>query len=527
MDQQSLKGIPKRIIGWWKSRSGSGGTPSASPESGDPGKGTSLRNSAPRIGARVKDAAGEARTRGKGAVDDLQRRRQEQSRSAPGGVKESAGPVDLASEAASGASASARDATAETANGPDAAASTSASVETGRTAPGNAGPAHGSGSAQPENSAGASSVAWASTAGVINSELGNPDNFIEAEQGRPSTDAQQAASADPTAADRATTVDADTTAPVAGNAEEGTRNEAAGAAERASTDTPRDDPLTQAPDDPIGGPHERTPGTESGIAGESRAPDSTAAVSGTPPDRSLLGAISDDGSSITELEAEHAKGDAGIQSPSTTLAADAYRSSAAPEEVPPADTGSCDARHPTPGSTIPNFATDADSPTRTVQSPGDWTQSSEPRTGGAFNANPDKDDHAERPIGSGVTRDEPTSRVPGESEPVPDPASGQARPGADTHRRGAAGLGASQSGSSEGAGSFDDVEVADVTASDAPSPGMEPADAITRQDAAGAVDTSDPEGVSRSIGRDAARSNDRSSAADASPESAGSDKAKP
>lgn len=230
-------------------------------------------------------------------------------------------------------------------------------------------------------------------------------------------------------------------------------------------------------------------------------------------ERPALGADKDDGSSITELEAETPEDDPAVQSQSTTLSGDAYRSTAAPEAVVSDDGDAGDVRHPEPGSSIPNFATDADSPTRIVESPADSGSTSEQKPNRDFGSVVSEDPGDERQAGSGVTMSEPTSRVPGEAEPVPDPASGRARAGGDTGRRGTSGLGADALGPSASPGSSDDVEVADVVSSDDPGKGMEASDAVTQQDAAGAVDTSDPEGISRSITRDAASTNDGASSA--------------
>jgi hypothetical protein len=186
------------------------------------------------------------------------------------------------------------------------------------------------------------------------------------------------------------------------------------------------------------------------------------------PSHPLLGAATDDGSSIAEIERDQAGSDPGSQSTTTTLSADAYRSTAAPEQVGPTDD--------------------------------------------------------ERPIGSGVTMNEPTGRIPGSSEPVPDPAAGQPRPGDDSRRRGGAGLGGRVSGDTPGSGSLDDVDVADVAADDALSTGTGSSDALTRQEAAGAVDTSDPDGISRSIVRDAAQGGKRGESDDAPSAGTGADR---
>lgn len=112
----------------------------------------------------------------------------------------------------------------------------------------------------------------------------------------------------------------------------------------------------------------------------------------------------------------------------------------------------------------------------------------------------------ERPIGSGVTTGAETGPVPGGKEPVPggnDPARGQPGTGSDTERRGTAGLGAGQARS--GGQGTTDIDASDVAADDAPLADVPPSDALTQQDAAGAVDPHDPETGSRSAVRDAVR----------------------
>lgn len=536
MHHRSPANIPQRILDWWKSRSKEDTSTSSPDDAVESEGGTSLCDRATDIGGRARNVAGGVQSRGKGAVEELRRRRQGETASDPDETQRSATRIgDRARGAASGAGAIARGAVTR-ASGMRTGSQTGP-VEGGMAESSTPDQSSGSGSTERETPLDTSSVAWASTAGVIDPVLGNPSSFIDAEQNAASESAQDTGDPDATPGDRAAvTPHVDTTAQAAGNAEEGTRNESASAATRASTNTPEDKPLVQAPDDPIGDSEDRTPGTgsaetssepfayassgdstsrdrgvsttsgESAAAsrpshagssegeigsarasdpttvskdrssgrhdtGETKAPEpapvgddglpvyfdtddstrSAAQSSGiggsdtgdartlnaaASRERPALGAMSDDGSSIAELEAEISADDPGIQSQSTTLSGDAYRSTAAPEAVEPDDGDAGDARHPGPGSSIPNFATDADSPTRIVESPADSGNISESKTrrkvGSIVSENPGD----ERQAGSGVTMSEPTSQVPGDAEPVPDPASGRARASGDIGRRG-------------------------------------------------------------------------------------------
>lgn len=636
MHHLSPANIPQRVIEWWKTRSKEDTSASTPDKAGESDNVASLRDRATGIGSRARNVAGGVQSRGKGAVEDLKRRRQGEIDSESGEAQQSVTRIgDRARGAASGAGALARGAmTRASGMRTGSQADPVEGTATGPSTPGqaSAGPTVGSrsGSTEQETPLDPSSVAWASTAGVIDPELSNPSTFIEAEQSPASGSAQDTGDPDTSPGDRAAaTPHVDTTAQVAGNAEEGTRNEAASAATQARTNSSEDKPLVQAPDDPIGGSEDRTPGTgsaetssepfayassaDSASRDRDDPPSSGEAANASPPvhvasstrkiefarrvtdpattttsqdrssasddageakasepssmpppagddglpiyfdtddrtrsaaqssdlaglsntgndpvvggqsyggdaqavdaaassrERPALGADKDDGSSITELEAETSEDEPAVQSRSTTLSGDAYRSTAAPEAVVSDDSDAGDVRHPEPGSSIPNFATDADSPTRIVESPADSDSTSEQKPSRNFGSVVSGDPGDERQAGSGVTKSEPTSRVPGEAEPVPDPASGRARAGGDTGRRGTSGLGAGPLGSSASPRSSDDVNVADVVSSDDPGKGMEASDAVTQQDAAGAVDTSDPEGISRSITRDAASPND-------------------
>lgn len=636
MHHRSPAKIPQRVIDWWRNRSKENTGSRGADDAGESDDITSLRDRATDIGGRAKNVVGGIQSRGKDAVEELNRRRQgETDPGSSDSQQTAAGIGERARGAASSAATLARSAVTKasdmrTGSGADTVEGATATSSPPEQA--TEGPTIGSasGSAERETPHDSSSVAWASTAGVLDPELSSPSNFIKAEQSPASQSAQDTGDPDTTPGDRAAaTPDVDTTAQVAGNAEEGTRNEAASAATQARTNTTDEEPLLQAPDDPIGDSRDRTPGTESAETSsepfayasspdsESRDRDEPTGTGGSPAatapspvsssarklsfarrgtgpttatptqDRSsepddaaetgasgsvstpapvgddglpiyfdtddgtesaaqssdraglrttandplaagqshggaartaepagssrehpALGAHTDDGSSITELEAEAPGDDPTFHSQSTTLSGDAYRSTAAPEAVVPDSDDTGDVRRPKPGSSIPDFATDADSPTRIIESPIDSGDTSERNTSEEFGSIVSGDPGDERPAGSGVTISEPTSRVPGNAEPVPDPASGKARAGGETGRRGTSGLGAAESGTSAGAGSFEDVEVADVASSDDPGTGMQASDAVTQQDAAGAVDTSDPDGTSRAITRDAARTND-------------------
>lgn len=548
--------IPQRVIDWWKARSGKDSPATSVDDAAESGTVTSVPDRETGLGGRARSVAGGVQSRGTAAIEDLKRRRQEASQSGTGtdsgsGARRqsAAGIGDRARGAASGAGTLARGAVTRASamrsgSRADSGELSTAESSTPEQTPSNPAARSGPESAAAETQSDSPSVAWASTAGVIDPELSNPSAFVEAEQRPASGSAPDSGDPETTPGDRAaTTPHVDTTAQVAGNAEEGTRNEAASAATQARTNTAEDKRLVQAPDDPIGDSDDRTPGTgpagassepfaysssgeapidERGDAATASGMPAASAPSPAPPssarkisfarraadpattrreppsgrdvggepqtsestltpvgddglpiyfdtdertrsaaqssdlaglgtmsapttsqERHTLGANMDDGSSITELEAEDPGNDSPVPSQSTTLSGDAYRSAAAPEAILPDDGDAGDARRPAPGSSIPDFATDADTPTRTVESPGD--------------------------IG----------------------------------RRGTSGLGADTSGSSRG-GSSDDLDVADVVSTDDPGRGMEASDAVTQQDAAGAVDTSDPEGISRSISRDAA-----------------------
>lgn len=608
--------IPQRVIDWWKARSGKDSPATSVDDAAESGNVTTVHDRETGLGGRARSVAGGVQSRGKGAVEELKRRRQGESGTATGtdsgsgASRQSASRIgDRAKGAASGAGTLARDAV----NKASAMRSSSRVDQPAESSTAEQTPSNPAARSGPESEAAGTqsdspSVAWASTAGVIDPELSNPSAFVEAEQRPASGSARDSGDPETTPGDRAAaTPHVDTTAQVAGNAEEGTRNEAASAATQARTNTAEDKPLVQVPDDPIGDSNDRTPGTGSvdassepfaysssgeaptdergdaatvsempaasapspappssagkisfarrgadpdttrreppsarDVGAETRSADTTRAPVGddglpiyfdtddrtrsaaqssdlaglgtmsapaTSQERHTLGANMDDGSSITELEAEGPGNDPAGPSQSTTLSGDAYRSTAAPEAVIPDGDDAGDVRHPEPGSSIPDFATDADTPTRTVESPGDSGGTAEPNTRQGFGSIVSQDPDDERPAGSGVTTSEPTSRIPGDAEPVPDPASGRARAAGDIGRRGTSGLGAKTSGSSRG-GSSEDLDVADVVSTDDPGMGMEASDAVTQQDAAGAVDTSDPEGISRSITRDTASMNE-------------------
>lgn len=646
MHHRSPAKIPQRVIDWWKSRSKDDTATGTPDRAGDSDIVTSFRDRAKDLGGRARNIAGSVQTRGKGAIEQV--RRQEETGSTSGDVQQSAARIgSRVSSAATSAGTLAQSVVnkaSERRTGPQTDTGEGDAGSSPMQAQAPAGLPAGSASVEPELSLDPSSVAWASTAGVIDPDIGNPSAFIEAEQGPAPLSTQDTGGPDTTPDDRASvTPDVDTTVMVSGNAEEGTRNETASAATQASTNTVEDKPVVQAPNDPTGGPEDRMPGTGSAeissepfaysASGEStsgdrdhrttsgdtpsRDPDPSAMSSGspvsTPPghaesrtpkirferratdpvttsqgqsagsddrgettvsestsapapvgddglpiyfdtdderrpaaqssdpgglgtmdddsivpgetshgyrnavdaamtseNRPSLGATTDDGSSITELEANTSDDDSSVQFPSTALSGDAYRSTTAPEAAVSGSEDAHQVRRPKPGSSIPNFATDADSPTRVVESPADSGDASTPATSQEVGSIVGEDPGEERQTGSGVTVSEPTSRVPGNAEPVPDPASGNARVGENTGRRGTSGLGAAGSGSSAGAGSFDDVQVADVVSSENSGIGMEAPDAVTQQDAAGAVDTKDPEGISRSITRDAASTNSES-----------------
>lgn len=551
MDHRSPSNILRRVIDWVKARVQSVDSSGTFSGSGESGGLASVRSAALQVFGHLKDAAGEARTRGKDAFDELQRRRKEQSGSASSDV----GPSPEASAERAGVSSSISSQTGGGTSPPP-------SGQSGRDVPASEGESE-SGS---ESTVNPSSIAWASTAGVIDTDLASPASFIKAEQGSASATAQQA---DPDAgpAERAAETNEDVTAQVAGNAEEGTRIEAAADAQRATTNAPRVESLEQAPDDPIGGPEDRTPGTrfatdstepyafgpsddqesanrddtptlgEGSVESDHERPPASSAASGereasgtgtsatrmtSPSPDSSAGSVGnepsapvgDDGLPIyfdtagTSGSVTPSGDDAGSESSSTTLSADAYRSTTAPEE-PASDEGSAGSQRPRPGSTIPDFATDSDSPTRIVESRrGSTDTSSHDRGGSPSIVGQDSGDVP--PAGAGVTANEPTSQVPGDFEPGSDPASGRARAGTDTHRRGDAGLGGGRAGSSADRSSFDDVQVSDVAAADPSGEGVAVSDAITQQETAGAVDTADPEGISRRIVRDANRSSSTS-----------------
>lgn len=349
MKQPAPKGIPQRVIEWWNARKGQAGTEDSSdaPETSTGGTGglESVRQAATQIGGELRGAAREAGLRGKTAIDTIRHRGEKGSGVESLEIRGSEAaegppdPPDRPGGTMSPASGSSThvirgDASSATVSGTPAPAT---ATETGSTSMSDT-TASGGASAS-------SSAAWASTSGVVDTKVGVPDAFVEGQQGGASggatSGAQQPPDPDSPPTDMPTGSDME--APVGGNAEEGTRNEAAGAARQATTDGPREDRAVQAPDDPIGGSGEWTPGTDSGA--------------------SVLGAASDDGSSISEIESDPMPGDLEPGSPSTTLAADAYRSTTAAEEV--------NLQTPQPGSTIPDFATDSDEPTRTVESAGD------------------------------------------------------------------------------------------------------------------------------------------------------------
>ncbi|HEV2066214.1 MAG TPA: hypothetical protein VGR08_05215, partial [Thermomicrobiales bacterium] len=250
--QRSPSDIVQRVIAWVKARMQPGDTPGTSSGSGSGESGglASVRSMASQILGRLKGAAGEVRTRGKEAFTELQRRRKEQSDSSSSGES----PSSTATVEPTGVSSSASGQT-----GGDTPPQPSGPTESDAPAVESAGPS------EPGSSANPSSIAWASTAGVIDTDLITPSSFVGAEKGSASAAAQQT---DPEAgpAERAAETDVDVTAQVAGNAEEGTRNEAAADAERATTNTPMPETFPQADDDPIGGPEDRTPGTRSATA---------------------------------------------------------------------------------------------------------------------------------------------------------------------------------------------------------------------------------------------------------------------
>lgn len=577
MNQRSPSDILQRGIAWVKARLQSADTSSTSSGSGESGGLASVRSMALQVLGHLKGAAGEARTRGKEAFDELQRRRNEQ----PGTSSSDESPSPKG--------------TAKRPNvSPSASGQTGGEVSTLSSGPtGNDIPAPESAvSSESESSANPSSVAWASTAGVIDTDLTTPSSFIEAEKGSASTAAQQA---DPDAgpAERAAETDVDVTAQVAGNAEEGTRNEAAANAWRATTNTPRVESLLEAPDDPIGGPEDRTPGTrfatdstepyafgpsddqesadrddaptsgepsagsaasdrarpsastavtverrppstgennESNVRTPSSAPSESSARSGMDESSTSASAspapVGDDGLPIyfdsvgSSGSGTQGGDDAGSGSPSTTLSADAYRSTTAPEEMASGDEGSGGSQRPRAGSTIPDFATDSDSATRVVESRRGTTDSSPSRDRGGSPSTVGHETDDAPPAGVGVTVDEPTGQVPGDFEPGSDPASGQARVGTDTNRRGTAGLGG-RAKSSGDRSSFDDVQVSDAAAADPSGEDVTGPNTITQQDTAGAVDTTDPEGISRTIVREANRPGDGGSTPSTPPKGSG------
>lgn len=370
MDQQTSKSLPQRAIDWVKSLSGSGDATDTAPpaegaQAGDSGATSSIRGRAAHIGGRARTVAGDARTRGQGAVDDLKRRREERSFPGSGDVKKYLGQItDRARDAASRSGDSGGHGYDRTELRPEDTASESGSEATDNALPQDTGMPEGA-SSESGDSSDRPSVAWATTAGVVEPGLSDPSTFIDAELSAAGT-GQDTGEQGATPGDRSTaTPHVDTTAPVAGNAEEGTRNEAASAATQARTNAPGDKPVVQATDDPIGGQEDRTPGTGSATASsEPFAFNPSGSDTGT--DHPPLGADTDDGSSITELSSEETVGESSLKSRWSTVSADAYRSAAAPEEVLPEDEGT-ESRRPEPGSSIPDFATDADDPTRTVE----------------------------------------------------------------------------------------------------------------------------------------------------------------
>jgi len=554
MNQRSPSAIAQRVIQWVKARMQSGDASGTSSGSGESGRFALISTVARQILGNLKDAAGEARTRGKQAFDQLQSRRKEQPDSAsPGSGSSSMAPMERAEVPSSTAGQPGSDPRAPQPGQPE------------RDVPAAEGDRE-SVAAPPVNP---SSIAWASTAGVIDTDLTTPSSFIESEQGSASTSAQRA---DPNAgpAERAAETNEDVTAQVAGNAEQGTRLEAATDAQRATTNTPRVESLREAPDDPIGGPEDRAPGTESattstepyafgpsqdqgtgdrddapaaserssasdrerpsasGAATAEHQPPSTGApTTGMTSSSSAEGSagggtdgsstsvtapVGDDGLPIYFDAADTSGPDtrdggsagAGAAPSTTALSADAYRSTTAPEEMTTGGEGSTGSERPGLGSTIPDFATDSDSSTRIVESPHSSTSASSQDRGGSPSIVRLETGDAP-PAGVGVTVDEPTGQVPGDFEPNADPAAGQARAGTDTHRRGDAGLGSGQTGSSEDRSAFDDVQVSDVAAADPSGEDVTAPNTITQQEPAGAVDTADPEGISRKIVRDANR----------------------
>lgn len=572
--------IPQRVIAWWKSRSKRDTTDSPE-EPGQSEDTPSLQDKAKGIGGRATALAASVRSRGKGAVEQLRQRGQGATGSGSGKIQQTVAQIeDQAKGAISNAAPLARSVvTRASAMRSGSGADTDAGTATSSPAQDQAssGSEAPSASAEPELSIDPSSVAWASTAGVIDPEVGNPSHFIEAEQTPASAAAQDAGDPDTTPADRAAaTPGVDTSVMVSGNSEEGTHNEAASAATQASTNTAEDKPVVQAPTDATGGPEDRLAGTGStetssapfaySASGEggsgtpdvqrpagdstSRNPEPASASSGSAAAPAPSPARSS-GPKITFVRRETETSpmasapDAGavdtgsVQAPSVPAPVggdglpiyfdtdDGEHSAAqssdlgglkAMEDFPAGagesrrgvQTGGGDAgnaRRPEPGSSIPDFATDAESSTRIVESP---TGSNRPTrtTSGRESITITRGDAGEAPeAGSGVTMRGPTSGVSGDVEPAADPALGRARAGEDTVRRGTSGLGAAGSGSSSGAGSFDDVQVADAVSTENSGTGMESPDAVTQQDVAGAVDTKDPESISRSVTRNAGSTN--------------------
>lgn len=575
--------IPQRVIAWWKSRSKRDTTTGSPEEAGQSESVPSLQDTVKGISGRATTLAASVRSRGTEAVEQLRQRGQGATGSGSGKVQQSVAQLgDRAKGAVSSAAPLARNVVSKASasrNGSgvdtDAGTATSSSGQ-GRASSGSNAP---SSDADPELAIDPSSVAWTSTAGVINPEVGNPSHFIEAEQTSALAAAQDAGDPDTTPADRAAaTPGVDTSVMVSGNSEEGTHNEAASAATQASTNIAEDKPVVQAPNDATGSPEERLAGT--GSTETSSAPFGYSASgergSGTPDDRTTAGGSTPRASGPAAMSGESptapAPGHAGASSPkikfvrreieTSTMSSsasegntdmgstgspsmpapvgddglpiyfdtdDGERSAAqssdlgglkAMEDFPAvsgeiprgAQAGSGvgdpqNVRRPEPGSSIPNFATDADTSTRIVESPADasgTTQTTSTREPVTIT----REDAGDVPqAGSGVTMREPTSGVSNEVEPVSDPALGKARAGEDTGRRGTSGLGGAGTGSSSGIGSFDDVQVADVVSTENSGTGMEAPDAVTQQDAAGAVDTKDPESISRAVTRNAGSTN--------------------
>lgn len=237
MHHRSPANIPQRVIEWWKTRSKEDTSASTPDKAAKSDNVASLSDRATGIGSRARNVAGGVQSRGKGAVEDLKRRREGEIDSESGEAQQSATRIgDRAKGAASGAGALARGAmTKASGMRTGSRADPVEGTATGSSTPGqaSAGPTVGSrsGSTERETPLDPSSVAWASTAGVIDPELSNPSTFIEAEQSPASGSAQDTGDPDTSPGDRAAaTPHVDTTAQVAGNAEEGTRNEAASAA---------------------------------------------------------------------------------------------------------------------------------------------------------------------------------------------------------------------------------------------------------------------------------------------------------